>query len=195
MGDERNEETPVNAAVAPTEPPPTPTGLEWLEPIYREHATMGLRTAHRVTGSAQDAEDVLQTVFMRLARRSQGPALSRGAGLYLRRAATNAALDLIRSRRTRNASPLEAVAEPEQDTAAAPDEIQIGRELRDRVRQAVTGLNPRNAQMFILRYFEGLDNARIAELFDTTPGTVAVTLHRARNRLLDELGPILGDAR
>jgi DNA-directed RNA polymerase specialized sigma24 family protein len=48
--------------------------------------------------------------------------------------------------------------------------------------------------MFALRYFEDLDNGQIASLFDTTPGTVAVTLHRTRARLLDELSPLMGGA-
>jgi len=46
--------------------------------------------------------------------------------------------------------------------------------------------------MFTLRYFEGLDNTEIATIFDTTPGTVAVTLHRVRARLMDELSSFLG---
>ncbi len=46
--------------------------------------------------------------------------------------------------------------------------------------------------MFTLRYFEDLDNRQIAEIFQTTPGTVAVTLHRVRTRLMDELGSFLG---
>jgi RNA polymerase sigma factor (sigma-70 family) len=49
-------------------------------------------------------------------------------------------------------------------------------------------LTPRQAEMFVLRYFEGIDNQSIADYFDTTPGTVAVTLHRVRARLAQGLG-------
>ena len=41
--------------------------------------------------------------------------------------------------------------------------------------------------MFILRYFEGYDNAEVAKMMETSEGTVAVTLHRTRARLQKEL--------
>ena len=56
------------------------------------------RAAYRVTGNAGDAEDVLQTVFMRLLRRHSDAEAVGNMEAYLRRAAVNAALDLIRSR-------------------------------------------------------------------------------------------------
>ena len=37
--------------------------------MYREHHAMVFRTAYRITGNAADAEDVLQTVFLRMVRR------------------------------------------------------------------------------------------------------------------------------
>ena len=39
-----------------------------LESLFRQHSRRVLSAAYRVTGSRQDAEDVLQTVFLRLAR-------------------------------------------------------------------------------------------------------------------------------
>ena len=49
-------------------------------------------------------------------------------------------------------------------------------------------LHPTAAEMFVLRYFEGYDNAEVAKMMDTSEGTVAVTLHRTRARLQKELG-------
>ena len=51
-------------------------------------------------------------------------------------------------------------------------------------------LHPTAGEMFILRYFEGYDNAEVAQMMDTSEGTVAVTLHRTRARLQKELGGI-----
>ena len=59
-------------------------------------------------------------------------------------------------------------------------------EIRDWLRVALARLNPRIAEMFALRFFEGKDNPEIAELLNTTPGTVAVTLSRTRDRLEKE---------
>ncbi len=189
MVEERPEEGHLDAALAHTEPAPG----HWIEPVYREHASVVLQTAYRVTGNAADAEDVLQTVFIRLARRVDPPDLSRGAVGYLRRAATNAALDVLQSRSIRAASTIEpdgpaAIA----DSAPTPERLHYSTEVLARIRQLVAGLSRRHAEIFTLRYFEGLDNQEIATIFDTTPGTVAVTLHRIRTRLMDELGSFLG---
>ena len=178
----------LEAALAPSEPAAT----HWLEPIYRDHAPVVLQTAYRVTGNAADAEDVLQTVFIRLVRRTDPPDLSRGAVGYLRRAATNAALDVIQSRRVRSAAAVSVEDLAPADPSPTPDRIHYSGEVKDRLREALAGLSRRHAEMFTLRYFEELNNREIAEIFDTTPGTVAVTLHRVRTRLMKELRALLG---
>src|ERR671923_1883614 len=48
---------------------PTLPNLPTLEALFREHHDRIFRTAHRITGSIVDAEDVLQTVFLKLSRR------------------------------------------------------------------------------------------------------------------------------
>lgn len=183
----------MHAVLAQPEPPAA--HLEWLEATYREHSRTVLRAAYRVTGSASDAEDVLQTVFLRLVRRETLPNLSGGAAPYLRRAAVNAAIDLVESRRARRSDPLDTVPPAAtRDRTAGPDRRHLARELGRELRRAVATLGGRSAEMFVLRYFEDLDNRDIAEMYDTSPGTVAVTLHRARTQLKAALGSYLGDA-
>src|SRR5437899_11530041 len=75
-----------------------PAPPQEAELLFREHHDQVFRTAYRVTGSAADAEDVLQTVFLRLVRRKEELDLSPSPGSYLHRAAVNASLDLLRSR-------------------------------------------------------------------------------------------------
>jgi RNA polymerase sigma-70 factor (ECF subfamily) len=190
MTGERVEEKPLQAALAVTSDRPSD---DWLEPLYRRHAPALVRTAYRITGRLEDAEDVLQTVFLRLAGRARAPDLSDDPLPYLLRAATNAALDIVRSAKIRVTTSLgEAPGKASADPGPAPDRLQQSRELLERLRAAVAGLNPRHAEMFTLRYFEGLDNHRVAEILGTTPGTVAVTLHRVRARLLEDLRPLMG---
>src|SRR6266545_4585088 len=71
-----------------------------LEQMFRDHHSVVYRAAYRITGNASDAEDVLQTVFLRLLRREADLAAVENAESYLRRAAVNAALDLMRSRQS-----------------------------------------------------------------------------------------------
>ena len=58
-------------------------------------------------------------------------------------------------------------------------------------RRRAEKLGERAATVFALRYFEGYDNNKIAELLGTSPTVVAVTLHRARTRLRREIGQFL----
>jgi len=189
MVDERIEEGRVEAALAN---PETET-IGWLETIYREDATVVLQAAYRVTGNVDDAEDVLQTIFTRLANRKLPPNFSTGSRAYLRRAATNAALDIVQSRYVRSGVSLEVTGEDvERDPGPAPDQQQHGRQLQQQLRQALAKISRRSAEIFVLRYFEGLDNTEIAEQLGTSTNTVAVTLHRARARLKEEMGQFMG---
>lgn len=199
MGGDDGKETPLRATAETASPRPVGTNGPHasdptaLEAVYREHAADVIRAAYRVTGSMSDAEDVLQTVFLRLANREPGVELGPGAGAYLRRAAVNAGLDVVRSRRRRRAVALDDEAGPEPaDEAADPERRRSGREAGTMVRSALARLNPKAAQVFALRYFEGLGNQEIARALAMSQTAVAVTLHRTRSRLRQELGTPLG---
>jgi RNA polymerase sigma factor (sigma-70 family) len=69
-----------------------------VEGIFREHYRTVYRTAYGVTGSSQDAEDVAQTVFLRLLHGGSSREWKNPVA-YLYRAAVNESLTLIRSRR------------------------------------------------------------------------------------------------
>lgn len=189
MVDDRSEEERVEAALV--KPETETTG--WLDTIYREDAAVVLQAAYRVTGSVEDAEDVLQTVFTRLANRDRPPDFSTGSRAYLRRAATNAALDIVQSRYVRGGVSLEITGDSvERDPGPAPDRQHHGKELQQQLRRALSKISRRGAEIFVLRYFEGLDNTEIAKQLETSTNTVAVTLHRARARLKDEMAPFMG---
>ena len=189
MVDDRSEEDRVEAALVS----PEIETAGWLESIYRQDASVVLQTAYRVTGKVEDAEDVLQTVFARLANRDRPPDFSTGSRAYLRRAATNAALDIVQSRYARSGVSLEVTGEDvERDPGPAPDRQHHGRELQQQLRRALSKISRRGAEIFVLRYFEGLDNTEIAKQLDTSTNTVAVTLHRARALIKDEMAPFMG---
>src|SRR6185503_15470319 len=76
---------------------------EELDQIFREHHQLVYRTAYGVTGSREDAQDVLQTIFLRLLRREFPPDLKRNPKAYLYRAAVNVSLNTVRARQRRAA--------------------------------------------------------------------------------------------
>lgn len=173
--------------LAAVESKQTQVTVDQIEEVFRQHHALVFRAARRVTGNASDAEDVLQTVFLRLVRRAPDSAAIDDVESYLYRAAVNCALDLARSRqKVRSISLDEVTPQLTADTRLAPDRAQAAGEIRTWLRNAIARLSPAAAEMFVLRFFEGKQNAEIARAMGTTPATVAVTLHRARERLQRE---------
>jgi len=153
--------------------------MDEAERLFRAHHGLVFRTAYRITGNATDAEDVLQTVFLRLmARGGSAPPLE-NCQSYLRRAAINAALDVLRARRASETLPLED---------SQPHLSQPNRgELRDCLRRSLASLNPQAAQVFALRFFEGYTNPEIARMLGMSQVRVGVTVFRARRHLQKEI--------
>lgn len=188
--DKDPEGTVQNAAAQPV---PQTSGPD-IELIFRDHAPRILAAAYRVTGSAQDAEDVLQTVFLRLVRRKDGLLQDGNPSAYLHRAAVNAGLDVVRARRASRSMPLETVESAVADPRASDPDSKLGSgEIRSEVRKALAQLSPRAAEIFALRYFEGYDNHEIATMLGSSRSTVAVILHRARQRVREAIRPYVGE--
>ena len=170
-------------------------GSDRIEILFHQHNQRVFRTAYRVTGSAADAEDVLQTVFLRMARGQEAAASAENSEAYFSRAAINASLDLLRSRKRSRAV---AIDDLENEASVSPgvskqnpETHHQDKELRKLIREAVAKLGETAGQMFALRYFEGYGNGEIAEIMNTSALVVGVTLHRARARLRKEIGKYL----
>jgi RNA polymerase sigma-70 factor, ECF subfamily len=154
----------------------SPTGFAEL---YERYFAAVYRAALRVTGNPADAEDVLQTVFLRILNqggRPDPPQLSEG---YFRRAATNAAVDVLRRRHSHRESELQESAS--HATGAGPAL------LKEQLRRALATLEQDDAELFLLRFVEGLSNGELAEMFGLEKNHIAVRLHRIRQTLQDEM--------
>ena len=151
-----------------------------LDEMFREHHTMVFRTAYRIAGNAADAEDVLQTVFLRMARREDSANVIERPENYLRRAAVHAALDVVRARREAVTVDLERLPS---NSGARPDDG----DLRTALRRALSELPARSAEIFALRFFEGLTNPEIGKALGMSSIRVAVSLHRTRKILQQKL--------
>jgi RNA polymerase sigma-70 factor (ECF subfamily) len=167
-----------------SEEPPIAIPSE-LERAFRSHHGLVFRTAYRITGNAADAEDVLQTVFLRLLRRTRESDAMENEEGYLRRAAINASLDVIRSRQV---NPTVELVEVPGDRAESDVT-----ELRQVLARALSKLQPRSAEIFALRFIEGMSNLEIAHALGISQVLVAVTIFRTRRQLRKELAKYLGD--
>lgn len=157
---------------------PTITLTGELARAFDDHHALVFRTAYRITGNAADAEDVLQTIFLRLLRQQDSNAVHNQES-YLRRAAVNTALDLIRSRREDQAAELVDVPSGARDPDAG--------DLRAALRRALGRLTPKSAEIFALRFLEGVSNQEIARTLGVSRVLVAVSVHRARKQLQRDL--------
>lgn len=152
-----------------------------LDDLYAEYHNTVFAAAYRVTGSVADAEDVLHTVFLRLLKLGEAVQLGNPES-YLRRAAVNAALDIVRARRTVD---VELDRMPQMGRNAF-EELK-NEDLKKQIRDALAELPERTAEVFVLRHFEDRKNPEIARMLGISQISVAVTLHRARKRLQESL--------
>src|SRR5262245_38309771 len=134
--------------VAAPQPIHLPQSQEF-EAIYREHAPLVYRTAWGVLGSREDAEDVVQAIFLKLLRRECPPDFQRNPRAYLYRAAVNASLDVLKARRRRPV----LVDDIDHLEIAAPDSGGgFDEETHRRLYEAIAQLSAEAAETVLLRY-------------------------------------------
>ena len=162
----------------PIEMTSTPVVAGFVE-LYDRHYEAVFRAALRVTGNPSDAEDVLQTVFLRVLSQADDEEAARRPAAYFRRAAVNAAVDLLRRRTLR--------AETVYDDQAPRDGVEPPVLLKERLRRAIATIDRDDATLFLLRHVEGLSNEELAGMFQLEKNNIAVRLHRIRRRLQTEM--------
>jgi RNA polymerase sigma-70 factor (ECF subfamily) len=170
------EESMSSATIFNMAPPPA---VSWIEEIFREYYQLVYRTARVVTGNADDAQDVLQTIFMRLQRQGSPPDFKEPKA-YFYRAAVRTSLNLLRSRRRHV---LIADSDFFETRRAESADSEIDDSLRSQLYRAIDSLSPRTTEILLLRYVEDLTEPQIAKMLGISRGTVAVTLFRALVRL------------
>lgn len=186
-----NEQEVPPLQLAIREEPVTPIPMD-VEQMFQAHHGLVFRTAYRITGNAADAEDVMQTVFLRMLRRDHAAGGLQSQESYFRRAAINVALDVVRSGKDARSVPIEEVS-PDSLAGVAGPQPGDSREMRDCLRRALARLNQREAEIFALRFFEDLSNQEIAKVLGISQVHVAVILHRTRTRLQKEVRSYLGE--
>jgi RNA polymerase sigma-70 factor, ECF subfamily len=159
---------------------------DWSQ-IVREHGPMVWRTVHRLVNHETDAADCFQCTFMSALELSRAEAIRNWAGL-LKRLATARALDCLRRRQREwnRWTTLRQGLPIDRKTLGPTEAAQTG-ELADHLRQALTELDDRQAQVFCLACLEGWRYEEIAQHLDLTVNHVGVLLSRARVHLQEKL--------
>ena len=153
-----------------------------LEALLAEHYAWALRRAERLLAWHPAAEDVVQEAFLRAAGRLETLRDPAKAQAWLGRMVLNGCRSWRRREAVRRRLlPWRTKVEPPADRSALANEAATS------VREAVAALPAKEREAVALRYFEGLPLADVAAALGERPNTVAVRLHRARERLAGAL--------
>jgi RNA polymerase sigma-70 factor (ECF subfamily) len=164
-----------------------------LEQLYDEHAQALFAFLLHFTRDEESTRDLLQEIFIRLARQ---PELLRGARderAFLIRLAHNAAIDQIRRRGTRQKHEEQFGLEPVSLFAPAsdPDEASF----RAALENALSELPDEQRMVLHLKLWEGLTFEQIAETLDISPNTAASRYRYGLDKLRERLRPLYEEIR
>jgi RNA polymerase sigma-70 factor (ECF subfamily) len=153
------------------------------------------RTAWRVLGDAEAAEDAVQEAFLRawkgLASFDERAELS----TWLHRIAVNAAIDLRRKRQRRagvNVAMVESADGEPLGSSELPDPLRHAEsaQLGERIRETLLELSGSERTAFVLRHFEGQPIAEIARTLSKSENASKQCIFRAVRKLRAALGPL-----
>lgn len=179
---------PVPAAAGPAGAAADSDVRRWMEhhgPELRAHLA-------RMLGRSDDAEDVLQEVWITAFRRppDDGPGANVRAWLY--RVATNAALDRLATVRRRRAALEERGHELLPPAPAGPEAYLLGEEARARIRERVADLPRKQREAVWMRWIEGKDYGSISRRLECSEASARANVYQGLKRLRSELSDIWG---
>lgn len=153
-----------------------------FERLYQRHGRALWAYLRRLTGSAADADDLLQEAFCRLLTT---PLATRDDGelrAYLFRVASHAAVDLWRRQKVRGERGVDGSRAPDGEPGASGDaEGDLAR--RHDMERTFLRLRPMDRMLLWLAYVEGAAHRDIARAAGLRPSSVPVMLLRARRKL------------
>ncbi len=174
-----------------------------FEEIVRTHAGLVLSIGRRMLGTREAAEDLMQDVFIKVHRALPDFRGEASLKSFIARIAVNTAHNRRRddSRRLRVVAPwaprnpdgdAPELADIAADTAPGPDRLALSSAARARVEAALQAMPDEFRDALVLREIEGLSYEEIGEALGVAPGTVKSRLARARLRMQEALGDLVG---
>jgi len=160
---------------------------QWVDELATRYGPMVFAAAFRVLGNADDAEDVLQGVFLKLLDHSSPPQDVLNWGGWLRVSATRRAIDVLRQRARYREESIDNLPDFSLPTHSNVREQIDSRRAAQQLRQALTHLPERDARIFALRYFEELSYEEISTAEGVSLSLVGVSIHRTRKQLCQRL--------
>lgn len=155
-----------------------------FEDFLAAHGRTLLRLAYVLTGSRADAEDLLQDTLVDLHRHAARLAAAQAPYAYARRALVNRHASNQR-KRSAHERPLAPDAVPDPGGPDPADRVASD----DALWRRLASVPPRMRQVLVLRYYEDLDDAAIADVLGIGVSAVRSTASRAIGILREDQSP------
>jgi len=173
-----------------------PTGGDTLvariEPLFVAHVDAVFNVAHRVLWDRSDAEDVVQTTFLKAATRLGQLSDIKRARPWLLQIAYREAITVLRKRRD---IPTDPSALPDQPSSApGPADVAINSELAARITAALESMDTKQRLAVVLRDIEELPMREVADVMGIGESAAKMRVSRGREALRHLLKGELADA-
>ena len=165
--------------------------------LVERHSRYVFNVAYRLTANAPDAEDVVQTTFLRAYQQLSRFEARADFRTWLHRIAVNCSIDLIRSRRHREFGhdpedlEYESAASADYGAAPGPDRLLLSNEIRDRVSAGMSQLTASERLAFTLRHVEGLPIRDVALKMGLKSEAAKNSIFRAVRKMRTALEPFV----
>ncbi|GAB5440185.1 MAG: sigma-70 family RNA polymerase sigma factor [Fuerstiella sp.] len=159
---------------------------EALGDLFDLTAVRLVRLAMSVTGSQMDAEDAVQGAYSRIAGKPKLLARADAPWPYLIRAVRNEAIRILQKRRTSSLGEIDA--QSAQDSA---ESLLQREETAERVQRILKSLPKAQYEVVILKHWEELTFAEIADVLGKSQNTVASRYRYAMEKLQRSLEPVV----
>jgi RNA polymerase sigma-70 factor, ECF subfamily len=169
---------------------------EAFRSLVERHSRYAFGVAYRLTGSVEDAEDVVQNAFLKAHRQLSRFEARADFKTWLHRITVNCAIDLIRTRRHREIGHDPSDLDTGHDRAShevnpGPDRLVLSAEIRDRLQEGLTQLTPSERAAFTLRHVEGLSIREVATAMGLKTEAAKNSIFRAVRKMRVALEPFV----
>jgi len=169
-----------------------------FERLVRLYDQNVLRLATNLLRSPEEANDIYQEAFLRVFKNLHTFRFDCSFHTWLYRIVSNLCLDALRKRKVRREEssvvetsdgPLDRMdAVPEQRADGNPERQLESRELKQRIREVLGGLTPRERAVFEMRHYQGMRLRTIGEVMGTSEEAAKNCLFRATQKMRAALG-------
>lgn len=156
---------------------------EAFEELYRQHSGRLFNLASRMAGSAQEAEDLLQEVFLHAYRKLGSFRGDSSLGTWLYRLGMNHCLDYLRGRQARMSQTTDSLDEEGAAELSSPSPRTPVAVNRVDLERAIGRLPDGCRAAFLLHDVEGFEHHEVASILGVSEGTSKSQVHKARMKL------------